>query len=66
MPPAIGGEGVGGADRIPMAALAVDLRAGVLRDGVIADEGERALRHEAVEHEGDQGAGEASAIPAAA
>src|SRR5205085_3289846 len=54
------------ADRVPMAALAIDLRTGVLRDGVIADEMERALRHQAVEHQGGQGAGEASAIPAAA
>jgi hypothetical protein len=57
---------VGAANGVAVATLAVDLGAGVFRDGVIAGDGDGTLRQEAVEDEDGQGSGEAPAVPAAA
>ena len=41
MPPAVGGVGVGRADRVAMAPLAVDLGAAMLVDGIVAGQADR-------------------------
>ena len=56
MPPAVGGERVGGADRVAVAALAVDLGTGVLGDGVVAGQQDGPLGGEAGEDGGDEAA----------
>ena len=43
VPPAVGGEGVSGTDRVAMATLAVNVLAGVLLDGVVASQFDGAL-----------------------
>ena len=51
VPPAIGGEGVGRAHRIAMAALAVDLGAAMLVDGIVAGQEDGAVGDVMVEDE---------------
>ena len=51
--PTEGGERVGGTDGVAMAPFAVDLGAGVFGDGIVADQGHRALGCESRQHGGD-------------
>jgi hypothetical protein len=46
------------ADRVAVAALAVDLLAAVLVDGIVADQRDGLVRGEAAEEEAGQGAGQ--------
>ena len=47
MTPAKRGVGVSGADRVAMATLAVDMRAGMLGDGIVPGQEDRSTRREA-------------------
>ena len=55
MSPTIGGVGLGRADRIAVAALAVDLGPAVLVDCVVASQRHGTLGHPALQDEGRQG-----------
>src|SRR5271157_4305605 len=50
VPPAVGGEGVSGTDRVAMATLAVDVLAGVFLDGVVASQFDGAVGYKPGEH----------------
>ena len=65
MPPAERGERAGRADRVAVAALAVDAGAGVLGDGVIAGQGDGALGDEPGEDDGEEPACQGPGGPAA-
>src|SRR5262249_9153195 len=53
VPPAVGGERAGGADRVAMPPLAVDPGATVLGDGVVAGQDDGPVGGEAIEDGGD-------------
>ena len=63
VPPAPGGVAVAGADRVAVAGLAMDLPAGVLGDGVVADQADAALGPEVPEDEAGQEGGQGQAGP---
>src|SRR5262249_23743993 len=63
VPPAPGGVAVAGADRVAVAGLAVDLPAGGLGDGVIADQADPPLGPEGLGREAAQDGGQGQGGP---
>src|SRR5262249_245781 len=65
VPPAIGRERMGGADRVAVAALAVDPGPGMFGDGIVAGQFDRAAGGEAVRDSGDVAARQPAGGPGA-